>query len=82
MSGITFSAATVADSAASNAAPNRRATVDVRVTEMDVFKQAVALLRDAYEALAAARSEGWEILSAETREEVCSMMDRIEEFAE
>ena len=48
---------------------------------MDVCKQAVALLNDAYEALAAARSEGWEILSPETREEVCSMMNRIEEFA-
>jgi hypothetical protein len=56
-------------------------TVTVRATEMDAFKQAVALLQDAYEALAAARSEGWDMFSAETRDEVCRMMERIEEFA-
>ncbi len=61
-------------------AANRRLSVEVKATEMDVFKQAVALLADAYEALASARSEGWDMLSGPTREEVCGVMDAIQEF--
>lgn len=56
------------------------AEVHVRVTDMEEFKQALALLSDAYEALASARSEGWDMLSGPTREEVCGVMDAIQEF--
>lgn len=57
-----------------------KTSIEIKATEMDVFKQALALLSDAYEALASARSEGWDMLSGPTREEVCGVMDAIQEF--
>lgn len=65
-----------------SAANTRRLSVEVKATEMDIFKQAVALLSDAYEALCSARSEGWDVFSGPTREEVSGVMDRISEFAD
>ncbi len=59
---------------------SRRLAVEIKATEMDVFKQAVALLADAYEALCSARSEGWDIFSGPTKEEVVGVMDAIQEF--
>lgn len=56
--------------------------VEIKATEMDIFKQAVSLLHDAYEALCSARSEGWDVFSGPTREEVSGVMDRISEFAD
>ncbi len=61
-------------------AASRRLSVEVKATEMDVFKQAVALLADAYEALCSARSEGWDIFSEPTKGEVAGVMDAIQEF--
>lgn len=58
----------------------RSVSVEVKTTDLPVFKQALALLGDAYEALASARSEGWEAFSGPTREEVCGVMDQITEF--
>ena len=65
-----------------SAAKRQGLTVEVKATEMDIFKQAVALLSDAYEALCSARSEGWDVFSGPTREEVSGVIDRISEFAD
>ncbi len=61
-------------------AANRRLSIEIKATEMDVFKQAVELLSDAYEALCSARSEGWDIFSGPTKEEIVGVMDSIQEF--
>ena len=60
----------------------RNLSVEIKATDMAVFKQAVSLLSDAYEALSSARSEGWDVFSGPTREEVSGVMDRISEFAD
>lgn len=60
--------------------PHAKTSIEIKATEMDVFKRALALLADAYEALASARSESWDILSGPTREEISAVMDAIQEF--
>ena len=59
----------------------RNLTVEVKTTDLPAFKNAVALLADAYEALASASSEGWDSFSPETRDEVSGVMQRIGELA-
>lgn len=55
-------------------------TIKVRVMDGDTVRKVVALLGDAREAICSAMSEGWDVFSVETRDELSGVLECIDQI--